>query len=379
MKTRKLFLTLLSAVVLAASLSSCHDSDNTINYEQIAIGDLIVVNEGNYAGNINGTLDFLAYGNNGTMQHDVFHSMTGRNLGGTANSAVMCGSLLYIACTDENLVEVLNVNSGYSTQVQVNAPREVTTDQTYIYVTSYDGTVTKIDAWSAKVTAKSEKIGNYIEGIAVLNGYLYVCNAYDKYNDGSSPYDTYEYKTNVVKLSAETLEKVKDITVAANPNTILSDGKNIYVNSWGNYYDVKPTVQKIDASDNVTTLTNANLMAYYKDKLYLIEQDTQYDENYRPTFAYKYKTYDLTTNTESIFLNDTEGNIFYPAAIGVDPISGEIFITSYVAGESGWGDSAANGYMMRYKNDGTLINRYETGVGPCTLVFMAHYEVREVE
>ena len=259
MKTRKLFLTLLSAVVLAASLSSCHDSDTTtITYEQIAIGDLMVVNEGNYIGKINGSMDFLSYGENADIRHDVFKTMTGRELGGTPNSAAMCGGLLFIACTDENVVEVLNVNSGYNTQVHVNAPREVTTDQNYVYVSSYDGTVTKIDGKTLAVSGKSEKIGNYLEGIAVLDGFVYVCNSYDKTPNTVTGYDDYDYKTNVVKLSAASLEKVKDITVAANPNIILTDGKNIYVDSWGNYYDVQPTVQKIDGADNVTPLTTAN-------------------------------------------------------------------------------------------------------------------------
>ena len=378
MKTKHFFLALLSAVVLTTGLTSCHDDDNDSNiikYKEIIVGDLLVINEGNYASKINGSMDYLSYGINGTISHDMFKSATGRALGGTPNSAVLVGSNLFIACTDENVVEMLNVNTSQSVQIKVQAPRELATDKDFVYVSSYDGTVSKISTTTFAVNATSEKVGSYLEGIAVQDGYVYVCNAYDKYNDGSSMYDTYDYKTNVVKLSAGDLHKVKDITVAANPNSILSDGKNLYVNSWGNYYDVLPTVQKIDASDNVTTLTSANWMAYYKDKLYLIEQDTQYDENYTPTFTHKYKTYDLTTNTESIFLNDTEGSIFYPAAIGVDPISGEIFITSYVAGEYGWGDYSANGYLMRYTNDGTFINKYETGVGPCTLVFMAHYEI----
>lgn len=375
MKTKHLFFTLLSAVVLASGLSSCDDDDNVQKYEPVAVGDLIIVNEGNYYNKINGSMDFLAYGKNGNIQHNVFKTLAGRELGGTPNNAVACGSLLFIACTDENVVEVFNLNTNQSAQIKVNAPRELATDKKSVYVSSYEGKVTKIDASSLTVVNTSDVIGNYLEGIAVVNGFVYVCNAYNKTTDPETGYDIYDYKTNVVKLNAGDLTKVKDITVAANPNIILTDGNNVYVDSWGNYFDVQPTVQRINASDNVTPLTSANWMAYNKNKLYLIEQ--AYDENWQSTF--KYKTYDLTSNTESIFLNDIDKTIFYPGTIGVDPISSEVFITSYIPGDGGWADYSANGYLMRYKNDGSFIQKYETGVGPCTLVFLAHYELQEVQ
>ena len=53
MKTKHLFFTLLSAVVLASGLSSCNDDDNVQKYEPVAVGDLIIVNEGNYYNKIN--------------------------------------------------------------------------------------------------------------------------------------------------------------------------------------------------------------------------------------------------------------------------------------------------------------------------------------
>ena len=207
-------------------------------------------------------------------------------------------------------------------------------------MTSYAGTVSKIDASTGKIVATSVKIGANLEGITILNGRLYVCNAYNP---------DYTYNTNVVKLSASDLSKQTDITVAANPNRILNDGTNVYVISWGNYKDVSPCLQKIDPTDKVTKLADgATYMAYRQGKIYLVSNAFS-----KPT----YTVYDLAKSTTSTF---TEGKeLFTPYS--KDPDTGK---TSYTT----------DGYIVEYAPTGASLGKFSVGIGPGTLLFASHEE-----
>ncbi|MDE5750040.1 MAG: hypothetical protein K2H87_04645, partial [Duncaniella sp.] len=59
----------------------------------------------------------------------------------------------------------------------------------------------------------------------------------------------------------------------------------------------------------------------------------------------------------------------YPAAVGVNPRDGHIFITSSVPGPWGFADYDANGYVCEYDPSGKRINRYEVGVYPAYVFF----------
>ena len=367
---KKQFKTCVCLLAGALLFAACSDDDEKNVREEVTVADgVFILNEGSYFSKIDGSLDYLDY-STGTVSRNVFKNKNGRSLGGTPNNAVVCGSKMYITTADENRVEVVDARSmkAYS-PINIVTPREVCTDGAAVYVTSYDGTVSKIDTTALKVVAQSAAIGDALEGITTMGGYLYVCNAWKNLGGYS-----YEYHTNVVKLQASDLSKVKDITVAANPNQILNDGTNIYLACWGNYADVQATVQRIDANDQVTTLTNGRMIALDKanDFLYII--NTTYDENWAE--KNNYNVYDLKTGKERNFTQGAE--VFSPAAIGVDPTTGDVFITSYNESEDYKGSASytTDGFVVRYSTTGTFLNKYTCGVGPGTLVFAHHKELK---
>lgn len=366
---KKQFKTCVCILAGALLFAACSDDDEK-ELEQVTVADgVFILNEGSYFNMIDGSLDYLDYAT-GTVSRNVFQNKNGRSLGGTPNNAVICGSKMYIATADENRVEVIDAHSmsAYS-PISMTTPRELCTDGKAVYATSYDGTVSKIDTTSLKIVAQSATIGDALEGITALGGYLYVCNAWKNLGGYS-----YEYHTNVVKLQAADLSKVKDITVAANPNQILNDGTNIYLACWGNYAEVPATVQKIDANDQVTTLANGRMIALDDTKNLLYIVNTTYDENWAE--VNNYNVYDLKTGKESQFTAGTE--IFSPVAIGVDPITGDVLISSYSenADYKGYASYTTDGYVAHYSANGTFLNKYVCGVGPGTLVFAHHTELR---
>ncbi len=347
------FAVLLGACVLFNSCSNDEDDDKKKPHEFTVTSGAYVLNEGNYYSQINGSLSYIDY-TGYTITNGLFQSVNGRSLGGTPNSMIVVGNEEYIACTDENRVEIIDGNLKSVASVTVTQPREMATDGSNVFVTSYDGTVSQISCESHTVVAKSEKIGACLEGIAYRNGSLYVCNAYNA---------DYTYNTNVVKLDATNLKKIKDITVVCNPTSIkVSDGV-IYLLSTGNYGAVQAQIQKIDASDNVTYLLDGTLFDVYDGTLYVINSVTDWT------------TYTTTTTYTRC---DADGNkteftptqeIASPCGIAVDPNNGYVFISSYVMGATGYADYSADGYVCAFDFDNNKSWKFSAGVGPCTIVF----------
>lgn len=377
MKTRSLFICALCALAVTTGFTACSDDDdNTKSYVDVSVADgVFVLNEGSYFSNINGSLDYLDYG-----RQSITNNVLGTtyNLGGTPNNAIIVNDVMYIACADENQVTVINAKSltASNKMITVTAPRELATDGSFVYVTSQAGTVSKIDIATNNVVKTTETIGDRLEGIAYRDGFLYVCNSCKEIPNPETGYSSWEYHTNLIKLNAETLTKVADITVAANPNQIISDGKTLYLASWGDYYMVEATVQSIDANDQVKAIGNGQKIAYDDNKLYIV--NTTYDTSYNEVNSYK--VLDLNTNQTSDFWGDTS-LIFSPGTIGVDPITHDVIITSYQKGDYGYADYTANGYLVVYSKDNKFFTnattKFTTGVGPCTLVFNSHKELKE--
>ncbi len=346
------------AVLLGACLlfNSCTDDEGEGKKkptEFTVTNGAFVLNEGNYSNKINGSLSYIDY-TNYTITNGLFQSVNNRSLGGTPNSMILVGTEGYIACTDENRVEIVDENLKSVASVTVTQPREMATDGSNVFVTSYDGTVSQISCQSHSVVAKSDVIGSCLEGIAYRNGSLYVCNAYNA---------DYTYNTNVVKLDATNLKKIKDVTVAANPTAIKASDGVLYVLSTGNYKDIQSQIQKIDASDNVTYLLDGTLFDVYKGTLYVINSVTDWTTYVTTT---TYTRYDADGN-KTAFTPTQE--IASPCGIAVDPNTGYVFISSYVMGSYGFADYSADGYVCAFDFDNNKSWKFNAGVGPCTVVF----------
>ena len=363
----KKYLRLLACLLAGAVvLTACDDDEPDVKYKEITVADgVFILNEGSYFSQVNGSLDYLDY-NTGTVSRNVFQTANGRALGGTPNNAIICGTKMYIATQEENRVEVIDVKTltAYA-PISITSPRELCTDGKAVYVSSYTGEVSKIDTLSLQVIQKSAVVGTNLEGIACREGFVYVCNAWN--ND-------YTYNTNLVKLDTQTLAKVKDVTVAANPNQLIAEGSDLYLASWGNYYDIPATIQHIDLNDQVAVLTHATYMALHNGTLFLI--GSSYDEYWNEVNTYT--TFDTHSKKELKFIEGKE--IQSPCAIAVDPLSGDVFISSRKKYPNAEGvmtvSYTQDGFLARYKADGTYVGSYDCGVNPGTMLFVSHQELQ---
>lgn len=357
------------AVLMAATISftSCDDDDDCPTCPPpvtIVQNGVYVINEGNYSYQINGTLDFLGYDvAKGTysMTDSIFEKVNGRSLGGTPNDAlIFSDSLLCIAVADENRVEFVNtLTKKASTAIKIEKPRELAYESgsNYIYVSSYTGKVYKIDMTTRTIAGESEKVGANLEGIAVAGNKLYVCNSCNP---------DYTYNKNVVELNANTLAKNQDIEVVDNPVDVINAGDAIFILSMGNYGDKPATVQMLK-DGQLSTIGNATMMAYdaYNDQLYMINAPFGGDK--------EYKVYNLKNGQTTTFL--TNPDIFSPYSLAVNPVNGDVFITSSTKNpDTGYADYTADCKLYRYTSAGTLLGTYDCGVNPGTIVCDSYYQ-----
>ncbi len=356
------------AVLMAATISftSCDDDDDskTCPTPVIPRYGVYVINEGNYSYQINGTLDFLGYDvAKGTysMTDSIFEKVNGRSLGGTPNDAlIFSDSLLCIAVADEDRVEFVNTTTKKaSAAVSIDSPRELAYESgsNYLYVSSYTGKVYKIDMTTRTIAGESEKVGANLEGIAVAGNKLYVCNSFNP---------DYTYNKNVVELNASTLAKNQDIEVVDNPVDIINAGSAIFILSMGNYADKPATVQMLK-DGQLSTIGNATMMAYdsYKDQLYMINAPFGGDK--------EYKVYNLKNGQTTTFL--TNPDIFSPYSLTVNPVNGDVFITSHTKNpDTGKADYTADCKLYRYTSAGILLGTYDCGVNPGTIVCDSYYQ-----
>lgn len=356
------------AVLMAATISftSCDDDDDskTCPTPVIPRYGVYVINEGNYSYQINGTLDFLGYDvAKGTysMTDSIFEKVNGRSLGGTPNDAlIFSDSLLCIAVADEDRVEFVNTTTKKaSAAVSIDSPRELAYESgsNYLYVSSYTGKVYKIDMTTRTIAGESEKVGANLEGIAVAGNKLYVCNSCNP---------DYTYNKNVVELNANTLAKNQDIEVVDNPVDVINAGSAIFILSMGNYADKPATVQMLK-DGQLSTIGNATMMAYnaYNDQLYMINAPFGGDK--------EYKVYNLKNGQTTTFL--TNPDIFSPYSLAVNPVNGDVFITSLTKNpDTGYADYTADSKLYRYTSAGTLLGTYDCGVNPGTIVCDSYYQ-----
>ena len=143
----KNYLKTLAVLLMGATLfTACDDNDDAPKYEPVIVSNgAFLVCSGNQSSSIVGSLSYVDYAKS-SIQNDVFKSANGRVLGLTANDGVVYGSKMYLAVTEENTIEVVDVKTMRSlkqikTNIDLDAnclkPRCVTAANGKVYVSFY--------------------------------------------------------------------------------------------------------------------------------------------------------------------------------------------------------------------------------------------------
>lgn len=363
-------------------MTSCSDDDDpapTPVKSWYATGAYIV-NAGNMYSNIESSLTGIDYATS-TATQGVFKAANNRSLGNTANDGIIYGDKMYLVVDQSNTVEVLDKYTKKSIkQISTTTllgdkdgqePRHIIANGGNVYFTTYGGYVAAIDTTSFALQAKYQ-VGKYPEGLAIGGTEMYVANS--NYGQGGGNLSCINLETG--QVTTKNIEGINNPTSVYNVSGVLFVlDQQYYDASWASYGE--NALKLVDwANGNSSKIAEGNYAA-----LYMAQSDptTRMDIAYPDIYFYvinapyggeaTYSRYDVRTR-EITTLNLAE-TPFSPAGIGVDPITGNVFILSYNKGDNGYADYNGDGYVIQYQNNGTVLGKYNVGVGPCAIFFDA--------
>lgn len=380
MKTRDFLKLLVMMLAVPFVFAACSDDDGPVpspTPEPTPVPDpepdysvptdqqgLYIFNTGNEGSSINGSINYVNFSKDDNHAK-VFETVNGRSLGSTVQNATIWHNKMYIAVFGSNTIEVVDKLTVESIkQIKLGEddgkPRFVIADDNYVYASMQTGFVSRINPETDEVD-KTIAVGPNPEEMAIMNGYLYVVNS-----DGLNWNGGYANGKSVSKIDLSTFEEVKKIGVGLNPTRIAADDTYVYVVAMGDYGATPSSIWKIDANDNTTdTGVSATWIAVNAGLLYVI--NSVYNADYTTTNNYTvYNVEDMSVKTENFLQDDL---VESPAGIVIDPVGGNIFISSYYL-ENGFPAYSTIGHVIQYDFDGVSSWDFSAGVGPCYMLVL---------
>ena len=290
------------------------------------------------------------------VQNNFFDSANGRGLGDVAQDMMQVGDDIYITVSFSNSIEKMNPTTGKSSRFDTGndaeTPRSmVASSDGNIYVTCYyPRSVIRYNPATQQVTGICQ-LGDYQpEGIAEVNGKLYIASGYITDENSNFHYDNKLY---VVDMNSFTV--VETITVNINPDKVKKlDDNHIVFNTLGNYTDDNGGLYIMDVNSKAITELSVNLYNF----------DVCVGEiyGYTSTYGAAPDFYKLDANGNVTFLGIEWTASDNPYGIAVNPYNDDIIITSD-------GNYTANGDCYVYTSSGTLRKGgIEVGLLPCKIV-----------
>ncbi len=380
MKTRDFLKLLVMMLAVPFVFAACSDDDGPVpspTPEPTPVPDpepdysvptdqqgLYVFNGGNQGKSIDGSLSFINFSKQ-EVSNNVFAAKNNRSLGATVQNGAVFKGALFIAVYDSKTIEVvdkltLESIKQITTPSTSNGPRYVVADDQYVYASLYSGEVIRINPATNEID-KTISVGPNPEEMVIVNGFLYVVNS-----DGLNWNGGYANGKSVSKIDLSTFEEVKKIGVGLNPTRIAADDTYVYVVAMGDYGATPSSIWKIDANDNTTdTGVSATWIAVNAGLLYVI--NSVYNADYTTTNNYTvYNVEDMSVKTENFLQDDL---VESPAGIVIDPVGGNIFISSYYL-ENGFPAYSTIGHVIQYDFDGVSSWDFSAGVGPCYMLVL---------
>ena len=343
-------------VLIAAVFTACEKNDPVPEPEQPgeSISGVFILNQGSYGLN-NAGISYYDF-ETGNVRFDIANG----KLGDTGQDMIAYGSKLYVSVSSSGRVSVFDLKSQTSiTDIDLSdgdQPREPRSLASYggkVYVTTYDGNVVRIDTTSLSQDGITP-VGSNPEGIAAVNGKLYVANS------GGLNYPDFNNTLSIVDIA--TFQEEKTLTVGLNPNVVHADSYgNVYLTYVGNYADVSGGIQRIDTKTNAVSdisISANHDFTIVGDSLYFYGTTYDSDWNTISSFGiYNVKTQQLVTNQ---LITDWT-SIQTPYGIGVNETTRDVYIADT--------DYSTPGVVYVFGADGKKKNTLNVGVNACKFVF----------
>lgn len=374
MNVRSIFYGILCMLTVGSALTACSEDNNEVpndNGSQVQLPQhrALILNEGSMGMNNSG---IACYAPDGSIDFipDLYELQNGKSLGDTGQDIIEYDDYLYVAVNGSNYLAKLNEACVEQSRVSfVDDPdleagiRYIDAEDGYIYASFYGGVVAKINANSLQVEQKLTGLGGNLEGVAIVNDYLYVANSYTQ--DGSN----YTYHTEVLVIDLRTFQQTETLTVTQNPNKIVEVDDKVFLISW-DYTQESYELQLIDPAqgNQVSRIGYATHVAGDDGVLYIIDSRIDYS-NWPETAANNtYYTYNIATEETGLwYLTYDQADVLDTAVIyslSIDDETGDIYIATT-------GHSNNNGDVYRFRADGRFVESFDCGgQNPNSIIFV---------
>ena len=346
---KKIALLVFSAVLVAiASCTKENTSEVTFAGIEVEVGEqsssfskLYILNEGAFPGA--STLDLLDF-NKKKYCTDIFaqaNPEVAQGLGNTGNDMAMVDGKLWVLLNASNQVAILHLPDAKLEKVlEVDSPRFITFDGQYAYITSYAGAVYgaeemvpgkvyRIDRTNYSIS--TVEVGYQPEGLAVLNGKLYVAN--------SGGYNwMHDNRISVIDIATFKLDKHIEAPMT-NLFQMAATKDKIWVSSYGEsswYQDADGNwLSTVSAPQSVVSMTpsgqfstwdgvHASKMSLCGNTLVCIGNDAEVDGGWDNCLYFVNTT---GTSFQKVHFSDTPlAGIGYPYAVLMDESNGDIYV-----------------------------------------------------
>lgn len=265
----------------------------------------------------------------------------GKSIGDTPEDIVRYGAKTYITAWGEGKVLILDTQGKELATVQMTKPHSIAADGKYVYVSTYDSKVARIDTLDYSVTYAAVS-GLYGEGIAVIGDNVYVAN------NGDTQYEQGLGET-IMIVDKANMRETGEIPTPMNPRRLCAgqDGY-LYLVTAGEYnpdwtFAVEPGLHRVNVTtkavvDTFEDMVVSNITAL-GDYVYGCYQDWATGESYIRRVNVKNNMVSAFTSAESDYYSLT-----------ADPVGKTIY-----AGTS-------DGELVCYNTDGSQMFRLQ-GLG----------------
>lgn len=327
--------------------------DNTLTNIIDDFGDYFILNEGEQF-SMNSSISYLHSGN---MYNNYFETVNNKLIGELANDIYKYDDYIFYTSTGSKYICKLNLKceelNRYTFPEDEGAPRCITSDGEFIYVSQYGGTISKFEFDTLKLVSKfsyKDNTDNF-EGIIEKDQKIYVCNSH-KYEDGYST----TYNNEILIIDPLSMKQTGVIYTNHNPVRIYNINNELYIISYG----IKNMLQKIE-NNIAIDITTATKICCDNNYIYGIDQRLDSNGNISNSF-FLYDFNKKIIHTKN-YLSDIPSNLY------ITPI---YLLNVYWRGDYQYIFLATTDYISKGKLycfvNGKLFKTYETGVNPNKII-----------
>jgi len=347
----KMNLRKVGMLAMAITVMSSCKKDNPIDNGGIVVpgkyeNGYFVTNEGNF-GTGNGSISFVT--DEGTVENDVFAGVNSFALGDVVQSMDIIGENAYVLVNGSAKIEVATIADMKSVaNIDVSSPRFIAkVADAKAYVTDWGINGVQVIDLTTNTVSSTITCGAGPEGIAVSNGFAYVCNV-----------GAWGLDSTVTIINTTTDAVVTTLTVGDKPNSAVVDINGAVWVLTGGYTEY-------DAAWNIVSETAGNLVKIVGNTI-------------EATYAFA-----VGNHPEDLVINDAATTLYYSdgtwsKVVYAFDISATELPTTALINKSFYGLGSANGYIygtdavdytqqgwsFRYTENGSLVDSVQVGVIP---------------